>query len=274
MLQQAAEVIRSAEGLVITAGAGMGVDSGLPDFRGNEGFWRAYPPFAKLGLSFEELANPGWFERDPAVAWGFYGHRFELYRKTTPHEGFALLRHWAAKKEHGCFVFTSNVDGHFQKAGFAEEQVTECHGSLQHLQCVKPCCAASWPAAADLHFEIDPATMRAGGDLPLCQSCGGLARPNVLMFGDEKWSPGRATTQQVLFRAWLRSLARGKFAVIEIGAGPTGPSVRSTSEQLAAAGRVALIRINPQDCGGSENVIPLAGTALAVLRELDARISA
>ena len=92
MLQQAAEAIRSAEGLVITAGAGLGVDSGLPVFRGDEGFWRAYPPFAKLGLSFEELANPGWFERDPAMAWGFYGHRFELYRRTTPHEGFALLR--------------------------------------------------------------------------------------------------------------------------------------------------------------------------------------
>ena len=226
MLQQAAEAIRSAEGLVITAGAGLGVDSGLPDFRGNEGFWRAYPPLAKLGLSFEELANPGWFERDPAMAWGFYGHRFELYRRTTPHEGFALLRRWVEGKDHGGFVFTSNVDGHFQKAGFAEERVTECHGSLQHFQCVKPCCAASWPAPADLHFEIDPTTMRADGELPRCRSCGERARPNVLMFSDNKWSPGRTTAQQVRFRAWLRSLARGRFAVIEIGAGATGPSVR------------------------------------------------
>ena len=139
MLKQAAEAIRSAEGLVITAGAGMGGDSGLPDFRGKEGFWGAYPPFAKLGLSFEELANPVWFERDPAVAWGFYGHRFELYRRTTPHEGFAVLRRWAAGKDHGCFVFTSNVDGHFQKAGFAPERVVECHGSIHHLQCADSC---------------------------------------------------------------------------------------------------------------------------------------
>jgi NAD-dependent SIR2 family protein deacetylase len=175
-------------------------------------------------------------------------------------------------KDHGGFVFTSNVDGHFQKAGFAEERVTECHGSLQHFQCVKPCCAASWPAPADLHFEIDPTTMRADGELPRCRSCGELARPNVLMFSDNKWSPGRTTAQQVRFRAWLRSLARGRFAVIEIGAGATGPSVRATSEQLASAGRVPLIRINPRDCGGSPNVVPLAGTALAVLRELDARL--
>jgi NAD-dependent SIR2 family protein deacetylase len=124
-----------------------------------------------------------------------------------------------------------------------------------------------------MHFEVDPATMRAGGELPRCRSCGGLARPNVLMFGDDKWSPGRTAAQQVRYRAWLRSLARGKFAVIEIGAGTSGATVRATSEQLAAAGRVPLIRINPRDCGGSPNVVPLADAALTVLRELDARIT-
>lgn len=61
----AAEAVRQADALLITAGAGMGVDSGLPDFRGNEGFWRAYPAFAKLGLDFMSMASPGWFHRDP-----------------------------------------------------------------------------------------------------------------------------------------------------------------------------------------------------------------
>ena len=265
MLHRSAEVIRSAEGLIITAGAGMGVDSGLPDFRSPEGFWRAYPPFSKLGLSFEELANPQWFERDPALAWGFYGHRFELYRQTSPHEGFAILRQWAAAKPNGYAVFTSNVDGHFQKAGFAEERMVECHGSLQHFQCVKPCCAATWPAPVDTHFEIDPASMRAAGALPCCVRCGGLARPNILMFGDDAWSPGRTLAQQVRFQAWLRSLARGKFAVMELGAGTAVPTVRLTSEQLAAAGRVPLIRINPRDSAGPLGALVLADDARAVL---------
>lgn len=272
MLQRAADVIRSAEGLVITAGAGMGVDSGLPDFRSHEGFWRAYPPFAKLGLSFEETASPQWFERDPVLAWGFYGHRFELYRRTTPHEGFAILRRWAEAKPHGCAVFTSNVDGHFQKAGFAEECVVECHGSLQHFQCVKPCCAATWPASADIHFEINPATLRTTGELPCCVRCGGLARPNVLMFGDDAWCPGRTSVQQVRFQAWLRSLARGKFAVIELGAGTAVPTVRLTSEQLAAAGRVPLIRINPRDSGGPPGTLVLADGARAALHALAALV--
>ena len=117
-IKEAATTIRDADALLITAGAGIGVDSGLPDFRGNEGFWKVYPPIAKLGISFVEMANPYWFQRDPQLAWGFYGHRLNLYRRTKPHAGFKLLLEIVNKKKHGYFIFTSNVDGQFQIAGF------------------------------------------------------------------------------------------------------------------------------------------------------------
>ena len=145
-LERAARAVAGADALLIAAGAGMGVDSGLPDFRGTEGFWRAYPPLAELGLRFEEVANPAWFERDPQLAWGFYGHRLNLYRSTEPHEGFAILRRWAEAKPGGYFVFTSNVDGQFQRAGFGESCVVECHGSIHHFQCTRVCNAGVWPA--------------------------------------------------------------------------------------------------------------------------------
>ena len=77
-IARAAEAVASADALLVGAGAGMGVDSGLPDFRGDKGFWKAYPPFERLGVSFVDMANPGWFARDPELAWGFYGHRLEL----------------------------------------------------------------------------------------------------------------------------------------------------------------------------------------------------
>ena len=54
-LRVAADAIKSADALLITAGVGMGVDSGLPGFRGSQGVWQAYPVIAKLGLSFEEM---------------------------------------------------------------------------------------------------------------------------------------------------------------------------------------------------------------------------
>lgn len=52
-ISRAAALIRSADGLLIAAGAGMGVDSGLADFRGTAGFWRAYPALAKSRMRFE-----------------------------------------------------------------------------------------------------------------------------------------------------------------------------------------------------------------------------
>src|SRR3954465_1955767 len=104
-LRRAAEAIDRAEAMLVGAGAGMGVDSGLPDFRGSEGFWRAYPPYAKLGLSFESIAPPEHFALDPAFGWGFSGHRTNLYRPTRPHEGFAILRRWGGQKPFGSFVY-------------------------------------------------------------------------------------------------------------------------------------------------------------------------
>jgi NAD-dependent SIR2 family protein deacetylase len=268
----AAEAVATTEALVICTGAGMGVDSGLPDFRGDEGFWQAYPLAAKLGLSFADLANPAWFDRDPGLAWGFYGHRFELYRTTAPHAGFAVLRQWADRMSRGCFVFTSNVDGHFQKAGFAEDGMVECHGSLQHLQCVKPCCAATWPTPEGMQFGVDPATLRAQNELPRCPMCGGLARPNVLMFGDGAWNPGRMAAQQIRFRLWLRRLARGKLLVVELGAGTAIPTVRQMAEQLAEAAGTPLVRINPHEAQGPTGTISLVEGARTALEKIDEQL--
>ena len=106
-IRAAARWINDADGLLITAGAGMGVDSGLPDFRGRNGFWRAYPSLERLGLYFESIANGSAMHRLPRLCWGFYGHRLALYRQTEPHAGFYLLRRWAEGMAHGAFVFTS-----------------------------------------------------------------------------------------------------------------------------------------------------------------------
>jgi NAD-dependent SIR2 family protein deacetylase len=156
---RAAALVRDADALLIGAGAGIGVDSGLPDFRGDHGFWRAYPPLAARGIRFAEIANPHSFDADPALAWGFYGHRLALYRATVPHEGFAILKALGASLPHGAFVFTSNVDGQFQRAGFDPGHIVEHHGSIHHLQCTRPCSDAIWTADA-VRPEVDPSPAR------------------------------------------------------------------------------------------------------------------
>lgn len=114
-VDKAVSWIKDADGLLITAGAGMGVDSGLPDFRGQEGFWRAYPALRHEGFSFEQMATAERFEKDPALAWGFYGHRLRLYRETEPHEGFSILRRWAAHMPRGAFVSRATWTVNFRK---------------------------------------------------------------------------------------------------------------------------------------------------------------
>ncbi|MCK2237793.1 MULTISPECIES: Sir2 family NAD-dependent protein deacetylase [unclassified Crossiella] len=265
-LTRAADLLRGADALLVCAGAGMGVDSGLPDFRGDAGFWRAYPPYAALGLRFEELADPVHFAEDPALAWGFYGHRIALYRATGPHAGFALLRKWGERLPRGQWVFTSNVDGQFQLAGF--DRVAECHGSIHWLQCAGGCSDDIWPAA-DLQVEVDPETMRAVGELPGCPGCGGLARPNILMFGDYDWVGRRSQVQLEDYTRWRRELRGANLVVVEIGAGQAVPTVRRQAELASAAGG-GLIRINPREPQlrhGRGIALPL--TCLDALQQLD-----
>lgn len=239
-LLQAAQWIREAGALLVCAGAGIGVDSGLPDFRGAQGFWKAYPALAQAGIAFHEIANPASFRTDPALAWGFYGHRLALYRQTVPHAGFAILRDIATRMAHGAFVFTSNVDGQFGRAGWDEERIVECHGSIHHLQCTRPCSDDIWPADG-FEPDVDAQACRLRSPPPRCPHCGALARPNILMFNDGAWVEERSARQYERLRRW-RAGAQD-LVVIELGAGLAIPSVRRMSE----AQGVPLVRINPRD---------------------------
>jgi NAD-dependent SIR2 family protein deacetylase len=243
-LELAARFIREADSIIVTAGAGMGVDSGLPDFRGPQGFWRAYPALGQARIDFQSAASSAHFAEHPRRAWGFYGHRLALYRATKPHAGFGLLLGWAASKPHGYSVFTSNVDGQFQQAGFDAEQVHECHGSIHHLQCVQPCSAHIWPAHG-FDPQVDEVRCELAGDLPACPHCGGLARPNILMFNDWAWLDARTVEQSRRQQQWLGGVR--KPVVIEIGAGTAIPSVRHFGEQVVRRHNGSLVRINPRE---------------------------
>jgi NAD-dependent SIR2 family protein deacetylase len=246
LFKQAASIINEAEVFVITAGAGMGVDSGLPDFRGNEGFWNAYPEYARLGISFADCANPQHFARDPRFGWGFYGHRARLYRETVPHEGFHIIQKWIERNGADYFVVTSNVDGQFQKAGYAEDRILEVHGSIHWLQCQTPCDSRIW--LNDEQVEIDYTTMRATNRLPFCPGCRKVSRPNILMFGDWHWLPDRTNTQEHRFDQFLMENAERRIVVIETGAGSAIPTIRATSERIGwSLEHAYIIRINPRE---------------------------
>lgn len=265
-IRRAASAIGKAKALIVTSGAGMGVDSGLPDFRGEKGFWAAYPMYERLGISFVGAANPANFRDDPAFGWGFYGHRTRLYRSIEPHEGFRILSRWIERFGMDSFIVTSNVDGQFQKAGFGEERVLEVHGSIHHLQCLVPCSAAIWPNREEI--PVDPDTMRALS-IPRCGRCGGIARPNVLMFGDFSWVPDRTVLQEERFGAFLGKNMGREAVVVELGAGTAIPTVRRLSERLGMRRGVTVVRINPREPWIDEPHLSIPESALAALHAID-----
>ena len=266
-LAHASSIIQSCDAFLVGAGAGMGVDSGLPDFRGTDGFWKAYPFLQKQGIKFEDMANPRWFMDDPHLAWGFYGHRFNLYKKTQPHAGFAVINNWIKEKKADYFIFTSNVDGHFQKAGFDEDKICECHGSLMRFQCSQNCGQTPWAPPDTQLFKIETSTLRAINPLPLCPSCKELARPNILMFSDWDWDSQTTIHQEQTFHHWLDR--NRKIGIIEIGAGQSIPTVRYTCEAAWANNKHGLIRINPRESQVPRGAIALPMGAADALKSLD-----
>jgi len=271
-IARAAGLIEDADALLVAAGAGMGVDSGLPDFRGTAGFWQAYPALGQRRLAFERVASPRSFQTDPALAWGFYGHRLNLYRATRPHAGFGMLSDWGGRLLQGCGVFTSNVDGHFQRTGFDPTRVAECHGSIHHLQCSVPCSGVIWSAD---RFEpvVDAQACLLLNDPPTCPRCGALARPNILMFGDGAWQDARSGAQEARLGQWLAGVRR--LVVVELGAGTAVASVRDFSHGLVLGRGARLIRINPREAAvPTPDDVSIAGPALASLVAIQARLDA
>jgi NAD-dependent SIR2 family protein deacetylase len=111
--------------------------------------------------------------------------------------------------------------------------------------------------------------MRAGS-IPHCPDCGGVSRPNILMFGDGSWLPDRTEVQESRLDRFLDNLGDRPTAVIEIGAGSAIPTIRAFSERLGWSHENAtVIRINPREPDIKHPHISLACTALAGLREID-----
>jgi len=260
----AAEALISCDAWLITAGAGMGVDSGLPAFRGTRALWKD----KEVSMTYEEMSDDKWFTEDPLFGWGINYTQLEMYRQTKPHPGYQRLLDWTRRLGKPWCVFTSNIDGHFEKAGFEHERVVTCHGDLHHLQCLRRECRADDPAEnvwsancipSGLGHLIDEGSLRFRNDADLeapffrCPRCSGLCRPNVWFCHDRSkclWEDEVARRQ--FFNKWLDEIyeRKARLVVIECGGGMDIPSVRCEGEDAVenAGEHSLLVRLNPTDC--------------------------
>ena len=241
---QIKKIIDDSDAILIGAGAGMGVDSGLPDFRSATGFYK---------LGYKQLANPKMLRSDPDKFWEFYLQRLKIYRETNPHKGFEYLLELVKNKDY--FVFTSNVDGHFQKSGFDSDRIVECHGSIHKLQCIDDCSDEIWNNTSET--------------IPYCKKCGKITRPNIYLFDDWEWNSKISDEQEERYNKWTDKIYDEQICVIEVGAGTTIPIVRSVCEHLFEFyNRVNFIRINLNESRGPKGVISVDETALITLTQI------
>jgi NAD-dependent SIR2 family protein deacetylase len=227
-LDRVAVALLDCDAWMVTAGAGIGVDSGMPDFRGPTGLFHD----RETPMTWEETSNDKWFAEDPAFAWGMFYSRLDMYRTTIPHAGFDVLLKWATDLRKPYYIFTSNVDCQFQTAGFPDGRVIACHGDFAYLQCVdRNCKGPNHPEDQVWSADCIPRGLGANGgidgnyrfadptalDAPYfhCPRCGKLARPNVWMCKDKNTVLRQSSTKKYdQFHQWKNELQDAKAKVV------------------------------------------------------------
>lgn len=248
------------DNIIILAGAGMSVDSGLPSYRGVEGFWNDYPMAKNLGLNFVDMARPSWFKMDPETAWKFYGHRRNLYYNTTPHIGYDLLLDLVKNKNY--FIITSNVDNLFRKASFDRERIVEIHGNIFYNQCT-----CSKDLYENLTCDYIAPILKINEGIEYCETCGSIARPNIFMFGDQNWNRKRFSLQEENYNNFIENLS-GKTLIIEIGAGTEVPFIRNLSETFSKEIHSDFFRINKELISSGQETVFIQDSARQALKDI------
>ena len=153
--------LRGATRVLALTGAGVSAESGIPTFRGRDGWWRREDP--------SRLATREAFDRDPSYVWEWYEYRLGLVAGALPNAGHAAL---AALEGRGVevLVATQNVDDLHERAGSGH--VEHIHGSIWRVRCEGGC--------GEVEDRSHPLAQRP----PRCATCGRLLRPGVVWFGE------------------------------------------------------------------------------------------
>ena len=165
MYEELQQWIDESRRIVFFGGAGVSTESGIPDFRSQDGLYHqqfAYPP--------EEILSHTFFARHPEEFYRFYRAKM-LPLDAQPNDAHRFL----AQLEAGgrlTAVITQNIDGLHQRAG--SRAVWELHGNWERLVCTS--CGAVASLGDAVTVDGDP--------VPACPSCGGQMRPDIVMYGE------------------------------------------------------------------------------------------
>jgi NAD-dependent deacetylase len=191
LADKVAELIIGAQKLVVFTGAGISTESGIPDFRSPGGIWSRFDPDDFTYQKF--VADPEARRKQ----WRMIGEG-HLTHLAEPNPAHYAITELYKLGRLDC-VITQNVDNLHQKAGVPAEMVFELHGNLQQAVCLS--CGKLYP------FERIKARVDEGEEIPDCEECHGMLKPNAVLFGE-------SLPQDVLEEASQRSLNSDLFIVV------------------------------------------------------------
>jgi len=159
-------LVKASERTVILTGAGISTESGLPDFRSDNGFWTKNKP-----IQFNEFLLS---EEKQRLSWERNIELHSLLKKIKPNTGHAFVEKIIRLKKNN-FLITQNIDGLHQKSGISKNKIIEIHGSAIEAACLE--CKAK-QNILDFHDAIKSKT-----SLPACSVCGGVVKVATISFG-------------------------------------------------------------------------------------------
>ncbi len=162
-----AHLVRDAQRILFITGAGISADSGLPTYRGIGGLY--HERLTEHGLTIEDALSGRMMETHPEVAWKYLAEIEANCRGAEPNIAHRLIA--ALERERaGVWVLTQNVDGLHRAAG--STRLIEIHGTVHRLRCTECSHARNVPDFSGLRLP------------PACPVCGGVLRPDVVLFGE------------------------------------------------------------------------------------------
>lgn len=165
MYDEIARIICAAKSVIALTGAGISAESGIPTFRDKGGLWEKYDPMV--------YAHIDTFHKDPSKYWSIREEFVRDYAKYPPNPGHLAL---VKMEQLGLlqYIITQNIDGLFHTAG--GQNVIEIHGNVRDIDCLS--CGRHYVA------PNIPQSNLSQGEVPRCESCGGILKPRTVLFGE------------------------------------------------------------------------------------------
>ncbi|KAG8673749.1 hypothetical protein FPOAC1_007067 [Fusarium poae] len=259
-LRVARDMLRSADAVLVTAGAGLSAAEGL-DYHSRDLFKKNFPGFLKFGLTslYSVFGYNDWPSEE--YRWGYFFTHLNMISNWSNTPTYQALIPWLKEFGPDAFVRTSNADGLFLANEWSEKQLSTPQGSYAYLQCLNNCRTDAFVPSAPLVAAampfIDPVSQKLTDStkIPVCQFCG--SKMSICVRAASWFNPSPYKDGETQWKVWKSRITKEKkkLVILELGVGMNTPGVlRWPNEDLVerSHGLVKLVRVGM----GPEAMVP------------------